>query len=69
MVHLLQVGKAALGEGAQQIERGRRLVVGADQAFRVRQPRGLVELDRVDDVAAVARQLDAALRLGRRRVV
>ena len=30
-VHLLQVGETAFGEGAQQVERGRGLMVGGDE--------------------------------------
>ena len=65
-MHVIEIGVAALREGAQQIERGGRLPVGHQHALRVRRARGLVELDGVDDVAAIARQLLAALRLGRR---
>ena len=62
-----QRGIAALGEGAQQVERGRRLRVGLELPARVGLARGRLELDRVDDVAAVARQDSAAdlLHVGR----
>src|SRR5438067_149516 len=49
-VDLGQVGEAALGEGAQEVQRRRRLVVGVDESVRV----GLAGLGRearlVDDV-------------------
>ncbi len=67
LVDVLEVGVAAGGEGAQQIQRRGRLAVGHLDAVRIRHARGGVELDAVDDVAAVARQLDVALLLGRRR--
>ncbi len=61
---MLEIGVAALGEGAQQIERCRRLAVGHDLAFRI----GLAALKRcfriVDDVAAIDRIFDAVDRLG-----
>lgn len=52
----MQVGKAALGEGAQQVEGGGGLVIGLQQAFRVRHTTDRVETDTVDDVATVGRQ-------------
>ena len=58
-MHPGERGVAAVGERAQQIERGRRLGVGLDLARRVGHARRLVELQPVHDVAAVARQLDA----------
>ena len=66
-MHVIEIGVAALGEGAQQIERGGRLPVGHRHALRVRSSRGFGEIDAVDDVAAIARQLLAVLDLGRRR--
>ena len=66
-MHVIEIGVAALREGAQQIERRRRLPVGHQHALRVRRARFLGELDAVDDVAAIARQLLAVLHLGRRR--
>ena len=66
-VDLGQVGEAALGEGPQQVERGRRLVVGGDQAVGVG-PAGVgVERLVVDHVAAERVELDVADPLGRRR--
>ena len=66
-MHMLEIGIAALREGAQQIERRGRLAIGHQHALRVGHARRLGELDVVDDVAAIARQLLAVLRLGRRR--
>ncbi|MNO59409.1 hypothetical protein D3C76_499970 [compost metagenome] len=60
LVHLVQVGEAALGEGAQQVEGGGGLVIGLQQALRVRHAALLVEADGVDDVAAVGGQGDVA---------
>ena len=61
-MHVLEIGVAALREGAQQIERRRRLPIGHQHALRVGHARRLGELDAVDDVAAIARQLLAVLR-------
>ena len=55
----LEIGVAAGGEGAQQVQRRRRLPVGLELAARIGHARLGRELDVVDDVAAVARQLDA----------
>ncbi len=56
-VHLVQVGVAALGERAQQVERRRGLVVALDHPGRI----GYARLGRrrvvVNHVAAEARQL------------
>jgi len=52
-MHPVEIGIAALGEGAQQVQRGGRLVVGLDQALRVGLARGGVEIEAVDDVAAI----------------
>ena len=54
-------------EGAQQVQRRGRLAIGLDLAARIGDARLRRELDAVDDVAAIARQLDAVLLLGRRR--
>ena len=59
LMHPLQVRVAALGEGAEQIERGRRLPVGLAHPVRIGDTRLGREGDVVDDVAAIARQLDA----------
>jgi hypothetical protein len=66
-VHPRERRVAAIGEGAQEIERRRRLGVGLDLARRIRHARLLLELEPIDDIAAIARQLDRALALGRRR--
>ncbi|MNH17312.1 hypothetical protein D3C79_769810 [compost metagenome] len=60
LVHLVQVGKPALGEGAQQVEAGGGLVVGLQQALRVGNAAFRVEADAVDDVATVGGQGDVA---------
>ena len=63
-MHLAQVGEAALGEGPEQVQRRRRLVVGLEQAGGVGGAGGVGEADVVDDVAPERRQLDAVDRLG-----
>ena len=55
-MHLMQVGKPTLGEGAQQVQGGCGLVIGLQQALRIRHAALFVEADAVDDVAAVGRQ-------------
>ncbi len=65
-MRVLEVGVAAAREGAQQVERRGRLAVGVELALRVGDAGGGREVDAVDDVAAVARQLDVADALGRR---
>ncbi len=67
LMHALQIGEAALGEGAQEVERRRRLAIGAHQPRRIGRARLGREGDVVDDVAAIARQLHAVLAFGRRR--
>ena len=62
-VSVLQIGVAAGGEGAQQVQRRRRLAIGLDLAARVGLARLGRELDVVDDVAAIARQRHAVDRL------
>ena len=59
-MHAAEIGKAAGGEGAQQVQRRRRLPVRHQLALRIGHARFGGEGDVVDDVAAVARQLDAA---------
>ena len=66
-VHVIEIGVAALREGAQQIESRRRLPVGHQHPLRVGRAGFLGELDAVDDVAAIARQLLAVLHFGQRR--
>ena len=66
-MHAREIGVAAMREGAQQIERRRRLAIGLDLAARIGNARFRRELDAVDDVAAIARQFLAVFLLGRRR--
>ena len=54
LMHLIQTGKTALGEGAQQVQGGGCLVVCAQQALWVRRSASRVERYIVDDVAAVS---------------
>ena len=67
---VLEIGVAAGGEGAQQVERRRRLAKGLELAARVGLARFRRELDVVDDVAAIGRQRHAVLGLdvGRARL-
>ncbi len=65
-MRVFEIGETAVGEGAQQVQRRRRLAVGLQLPLRIGNARGLAELDVVDDVAAIARQLMVALFLGRR---
>ena len=69
-VDVLEAGIAALREGAQQVQRRRRLTVGHFLARRIGNARLLVEIGAVDDVAAIARQRHAVDRLvvGRARL-
>ncbi len=64
---MVEIGEAALGKGAQEVERRRRLAIGHFLAHRIGQTVRRIKLDAVDDVAAVARQLLAALAFHRRR--
>ncbi len=66
LMHAAEIGEAAGGEGAQQIQRRRRLAIGHQLTHRVGRARLGGEGDVVDDVAAIARQLDAVDLLGRR---
>ena len=66
LMHAAEIGVAALGEGAQQIEGRRALAVGLELPMRIGGTRFRRELDVVDDVAAIARQLLAVPLLGRR---
>ena len=69
-MHLVQIGKAALGQGAQQVQSGRGMRVGRQQAGRVRLPRLRREHTAVDDVPAVRGQRLSLLRfhVGRPRL-
>ena len=60
-----EIGEPALGEGAQEVQRRRGLVVAPEQAARVRAPGGRLEREVVDHVAAEARELDVVARLRR----
>ncbi len=59
LVNVFKVGVTAHRESAQQVERRRRLTIGVELALRVRNARGLVEFDAVDDVTTVGRQRHA----------
>ena len=63
-VHVLEIGVAALREGAKEVERRGRLAIRHQQARGIGPRASSVELDAVDDVAAIARQLHAILDLG-----
>ncbi len=67
---VLEIGVAAGGEGAQQVERRGRLAIGVELAAWIGLARCRSELDVVDDVAAVARQRHAVDRIdsGRARL-
>ena len=66
LMRVRQIGVAAGGEGAQQVERRRRLPIGLELPARIGRARLRRELGAVDDVAAIGRQLDAAALFGRR---
>ena len=67
LMHAAEARVAAMREGAQQVQRRGRLVIGLDQPRRIGRARVPGELRAVDDVAAVARQLDIVAPLDRRR--
>ncbi len=60
----MQVGVAATGVGAQQVQRRRRLAVSFQQPLGIGRAGGGVELLAVDDVPAIGRQGDAPDRFG-----
>ena len=64
-VDLMQIGVAAGGEGAQQVERRRGLAVALNHPLGIGNARFGSEGGAVDIVAAIAGQLHAADRLGR----
>ena len=66
-MRILEIGIAAGGEGADQVERRRRLAVGHELAARIGRAGLGREGDVADNVAAVARQFDAVDGLGRGR--
>ncbi len=61
---VLEIGVAAGGEGAQKVERRRRLPIRFQLPARIGLARLRTELDVVDDVAAIGRERDAVDRLG-----
>ena len=63
-MHLPQVGVAAGGERAREVQRGRRRVVDVDEALRVVLARLRGEVEAVDGVAPVGRERDTVARLG-----
>jgi hypothetical protein len=62
-MHIVQVGISALGKGAQQIERRRRLGRGLQQALRIGNARRGRELAAINVITAIGRQGDVALLL------
>ena len=62
-VGILEIGVTAGGEGAQEVQRRRRLSVGFQLPARVGLARLRGEIDVVDDVAAIGGQRDAVDRL------
>ena len=58
-MHAAKAGVAAMRESAQQVQGRGRLMIGLDQALRVGRARAWREIRAIDDVAAIARQLDA----------
>ena len=58
-VNFCEVGKAALREGAQQVQRGGRLFIDAQQPLWIRHPILFGKRHGVDHVTAIAWQLDA----------
>ncbi len=66
LMRIRQIGVAAAGESAQQIERCRRLPIGLQLPPRIGGARFRREVGAVDDVAAIDRQFDIAALLDRR---
>ena len=64
VLRMVQVGEAAVDQRAHEVECERRALVTAQQQFRVGGTRLGGELRAVHQVAAIARQRDAAARLG-----
>ena len=62
-VYLPQIRIAALREGADQVQRRRRMIIQGQEALRVGFARLGSEFERVDRVAAIARQRHAVARL------
>ena len=65
-MHLAQIGVAAAGKGAQEVESGRCLAVGPQHALGIVATCLRAEFDTVDDIAEIARQGYVVLRFGRR---
>ena len=65
-VSVLKIGIAAGGERAQKVQRRRRLAITFQQPPRIRRARLGCEVDIVDDVALIARQLNVAALFRRR---
>ena len=63
LVHLMQVGKAALGKSAEQVQGRGRLGVALHHARGVGGARSRREFDTVNDIAAIAGQCRVALSL------
>ena len=59
-MHSGEVGETALGEGPDEVQRRRRLVVRLDEAVGVGDAGGHVEPGTVDDVPAERREVDVA---------
>ncbi len=67
LMRVREVRVTAGREGAQQVERRRRLAIGHQHAVRIGRAALFGEGDVVDDVATIGRKLDAVLLFGRRR--
>src|ERR1700691_344141 len=67
LMRIREIGVAAGGERTEKIERRCRLAIGLKLPARIRRARFARELDGVDDVAAISRQLDAVTLFNRRR--
>ncbi len=67
LMDIVQIGIATVGEGAQQVQRRRRLVVGLQQALRIRNTRFRREFHAIDVITAVAGQGHVTNRFDRRR--
>ena len=59
-MRVFEIGVAARGEGPDEVQRCRRLPIGIELALRIGRAGTGRELDIVDDIAAIARELDAA---------
>ena len=64
-VRIFEIGIAAGGKGADEVQGRRRLPIGLDLAARIGRAGRRRKFDVVDDVAAIARQFDAILLFGR----